>query len=113
MKRKIEEKHILRVVIIIMTIMLIAAFGEVNNKKHEYENSYRKLESENLKLKTTISEMTEEVEDLDNNIYNLFEKKPYKLRIKHDNTMITYEQESFGLFDSYSKTTMTSSLIGE
>lgn len=113
MKRKINLKDIAILVMMVLIILLTIALGNSRIKIAEYENVNAELISKNNSLTNEVSDLTEKVSDLNDNIYNLFEKQPYTLKIKHNNSLITYEQSSFGLFDSFKKITTTSSLIGE
>ena len=66
----------------------------------EYETKIEELSEDNVKL-------SEEINELSENIYNVFEKQPYKISIDRDGEYITYQQDKFGWFDSYSKSTIT------
>ena len=67
------------------------------------ESEYSKLEEENVKLQS-------EYENLELNIYNAMEKKPYEISIEHDGEHITYKQSTFGIFGD--RTRMSTRTLG-
>ena len=79
------------------------------------DEAYRDMGIGTKLMKTILEndDLKDHIDDLNSNIYNLFNKQPYKLTIEHDNSRITYEQDKFGLFDSYRSITTKSSIIGE
>lgn len=108
--KKIKTENLVILVMGIIIIVLVATIGEFQNiiteNKESYEKRIDKLVEEN-------GELSKQNYDLNENVYNMFEKKPYELTIKHDDNTITYKQDKFGLFDSYYKMTTYSSAIGE
>lgn len=105
MKNKIKIENIVILVMGVVIIVLVATLGEINKKILNYEDSYETLSLKYDNIAKENIELTNEVNDLNNNIYNLFEKQPYKLTVHHNNETITYQQSKFGLFDSYIKST--------
>lgn len=103
MKKEIKLENVLfiGVCIIIVYVLTVCAFM---NKINRYEE---KLEASNK----SYDELVTENNDLQDNIYKMFNKQPYKMNIKHDNEFITYGQDKFGLFDSYYS--FTSYTLGE
>ena len=112
MKKEIKLENVLfiGVIVVIIYVLTICMFmNRINGYEEKLEksgNDYEKVVTENDNLKDHIN-------DLNSNIYNLFNKQPYKLTIEHDDSRITYEQDKFGLFDSYHSITTKSSIIGE
>ena len=112
MKKEIKLENVLfiGVIVVIIYVLTICMFmNKINGYKEKLErsgNDYEKVVTENDNLK-------DHIDNLNSNIYNLFNKQPYKLTIKHDDSRITYEQDKFGLFDSYHSITTKSSIIGE
>ena len=112
MKKEIKLKNVLfigAIVMIIYVLTICMFMKKVNGYEEKLEkigNDYEKVIIENNNLK-------DHIEDLNSNIYNLFNKQPYKLTIEHNGSRITYEQDKFGLFDSYRSMTTRISVIGE
>ena len=92
-----KRKEILIIIGVIVLLGVLLFIGCLFNRTN---NEYVMVVTDNDNLK-------DEITDLHNNIYNLFEKKPYELHIEHDNERITYQQDKFGIFDSYTKMTST------
>lgn len=83
------------IVLVFLVIMGIYCKNVYDDKINNYETTISQLQSEN-------EELTNKVQDLNDNVYNAFNKQAYKLRVEHDGAHITYQQDKFGLFDSYS-----------
>lgn len=112
MKKEIKLENVLfigAIVMIIYVLTICMFMNRINGYEEKLErssNDYEKVVIENDNLK-------DHIDDLNSNIYNVFNKQPYKLTIEHNDSMITYEQDKFGLFDSYHSITTKSSIIGE
>lgn len=91
---------------VVVLLMLISVIGFLANKNIEYKKELSKLNEEYAKIVTENSDLKENIDDLNENIYNLFEKKPYRIHITNNDTSITYQQDKFGWFDSYTKSTI-------
>lgn len=97
----------------ILVLVLVIVIRVLSNDNYKYEkeisdlmNERYEIVTENSDLKATVEDLNKEVEYYNKNIYNLFEKKPYELRVKNDKEYILYTQDKFGIFDSYSKMTV-------
>lgn len=103
MKKEIKLENVLfiGVCIIIVYVLTVCAFM---NKINGYEE---KLEASNK----AYDELVTENNDLQDNVYKMYNKQPYQINITHDNENITYKQDKFGLFDSYYS--LTSYTLGE
>lgn len=110
MKKEIKLKNVLFIgacVIIIYVLTVCVFMNKINKYEEELETSnksYEKIVAENNNLQ-------EHINDLNENVYKMYNKQPYKINITHDNESITYGQDRFGLFDSYYK--MTTHILGE
>lgn len=101
-----NKKELSIILIIVVVLGLILTIGVLVNKIERYEEKLSKLDKEYVSLVTENDKLKDNIEELNSNIYNLFEKKPYELSITHDDTRIIYKQDKFGWFDSYMKSTM-------
>lgn len=101
-----NKKEILIVTSIIVFLICLIIMGGLLNKINKYEDEISKINNEYIKIVAENDNLKNDIDDLNQNVYNLFEKKPYKLNIKHNDTRITYQQDKFGLFDSYIKNTI-------
>lgn len=84
------------ILVVFLVIIGVYCRNTYIDKIKGYESQIEQLKSENQQL-------SEKVEDYNENVYNMFNKQPYELRVNHDDTHITYKQDKFGLFDSYTK----------
>ena len=103
MKKEIKLENVLfiGVCIIIVYVLTVCAFM---NKINGYEE---KLEASNK----SYDELVTENNDLQDNVYKMYNKQPYQINITHGDENITYKQDKFGLFDSYYS--FTSYTLGE
>lgn len=107
MKKYLKAENLVIMIMGIIIIVLVATIGDMNNiikdKELACDKRIEQLNKDNEKL-------VEEKYELEQNVYNMFEKKPYSISLQHDGSTITYKQDKFGLFDSYHKmvTTVTS-----
>ena len=119
MKKEIKLENVLfiGVIVVIVHILTIYMFmNRINGYEEKLERSndaYEKVVIENDDLKDRINDLKDHINELDSNIYNVFNKQPYELTIEHGDSTITYEQDRFGLFDSYHCIITKSSIIGE
>ncbi len=106
MKFNIYEKaHYIKWVLVAIFILTLIVLG--NKMVFRYEKEQKDLikgyEQKIIELTEDNDKLSKENQELSNNIYNVFEKQPYTITIKHDDEYITYSQDKFGLFDSYTK----------
>lgn len=100
-----NKKEILITVGVIVLLILLMIIGGLVNKINSYEEKLSKLNDEYVEIVAENNNLKDNIDSLNENIYNLFEKKPYKLSIEHNDERITYQQDKFGLFDSYYRVT--------
>lgn len=102
-----KRKEILIIIGVIVLLGVLLFIGCLFNRIERLESELERTNNEYVMVVIDNDNLKDEITDLHNNIYNLFEKKPYELHIEHDNERITYQQDKFGIFDSYTKMTST------
>ena len=101
-------KKEIKLVMLFIGVCIIVIYGLTVYGFMQKINMYKEL----LQISNeTYEELVTENNDLQDNVYKMFNKQPYEMNIKHNNEIITYGQDKFGWFDSYYS--FTSYTLGE